>query len=225
MAQRLTSRSKIKPDPKPRKPPKAAKPKKTKPTRVAPQVLADAVGGNLTDATIKEKLTGAVALKKDLDSANSAYRNHIKACKAVGLFPADVAWYLNAKTREPEDIDIETKRRNRIARVMRLPIGVQLGFWDTGRDKGKSVASLVENDKITETKAETTATETRKRSTNESLEKSMTAGETAGREGFDRKGNPHPEGSPEYLKWDYGWMAGDAERRSIEFNKAGTAAA
>src|SRR5262249_54978257 len=45
---------------------------------------------------------------------------------------------------DPGDIDAETRRRNRLARLMALPIGTQLGLFDDGM----TVATAVDADKL-----------------------------------------------------------------------------
>lgn len=225
MAERLTSRSKVKKPAAPKASKKAAK-KKAAP-RVAPQVIADAIGGNVTDSAIRDGLREAVKLHEAMKSAGSAYANHKKKLKEIGIYPDDVSWFLGARQREPDDIDAETRRRNRIARIMRLPIGTQLGLFDDGGKgvKGRTVATVVENDSgVAAATADQAATK-RRIATNESMEKAMQAGEVAGREGHERDGNPHDSDSPEGIKWDYGWQAGDKQRREKAFEDAKPAGA
>lgn len=212
MAQRLTSRSKI-------KAPKASKPKKEKKqkaARVSPQQLSDAIGSNVTDSAIKSHLVTASSLKADVDSAMGAFRAQVKKCKEIGLDPADVSWYLSTKKREPEDVDAETRRRNRIAQVMRLPLGTQLGLFNDGKGKPQTVATRIEND---EGVKERTVAATR-RTSMEALDKAQEQGKIAGDMDLTRGGNPHEEGSPEFIRWDYGWQEGAKARRDAQFEES-----
>lgn len=211
MAVRLTSRSKVKAP----KPAKEKKAKKKAAARVSPQVLSDAIGGNVPDSAIRSHLTMASSLKADIEKATGAYRAHIKACKAIGIWPEDVSWFLSTKKREPEDIDAETKRRNRIAQLMKLRIGTQLGLFESGSKK-QTVATAIENDEGVAERGVAAATETKKRSTQESMEKAMDAGSIAGKEGHERDGNPFTDGSPEFIKWDYGWQEGNKARMTAD---------
>lgn len=118
------------------KAPKARKPPKEK--KQTPAKAAEA-RSNLTDDTLRELLYGAVALDKDVQillkevaTARSAYSNHKKKAKKLGLDPDDVSWYVAQCKREPEDIDRETRRRNHIAVATGLPITAQLGLFDDG---------------------------------------------------------------------------------------------
>lgn len=85
MAERLTSRSKVKAAKKPKKD------AKKKAARVAPQVISDAVGGNLPDGTIKSFFRESSALLKVAKSAQGEYRAHVKKGKELGLDPADIS--------------------------------------------------------------------------------------------------------------------------------------
>lgn len=218
MAKTVT-RSKVKAT----KAPKPKDAKKQKPQRVSAQVLSDAIGGNVSDSAIRDGLKEAVELQDAMKSASSAFANHKKRLKELGLYPDDVSWYLSARKREPDDIDAETRRRNRIARLMKLPLGGQLGLFDDAGGKGvkgKSVATVVENDRGVAEKNDAIVEGRKRMATTESLEKAMQAGETAGRNGFERDGNPHSGDSPEGIKWDYGWQAGAKARADKEFEGA-----
>lgn len=127
------------------KTPKAPKEKKQTPAKQAE------ARSNLTDDTTRELLYAAVALDKDvqiiaaeLATARSAYSNHKKKAKKLGLEPDDVSWYVNQCKRDPEDIDRETRRRNHIARATGLPITAQLGLFDDGT----TVATVIEEDRL-----------------------------------------------------------------------------
>lgn len=105
---------------------------------------------NVTDETIKEFCDRALAAKIELEKAEEEakskrgiYRQVLKDAKKAGVDQDAIAWWLAARKREPDDIDRETRNRNRIARLMGLPIGTQLGLWDDG----ESVATKAENDR------------------------------------------------------------------------------
>lgn len=53
-------------------------------------------------------------------------------------------------------------------------------------------------------------------STNESIARAAADGLDAGKAARDRTGNPHLEGSPEYLAWDANWLAGQRQNLSAE---------
>ena len=98
------------------------------------------MGGNVTDETVAEFGNKALAAKleaeKKRDEAktlDSQFRSVLKSAKAAGVDPDAVRWWLKARKMEPEDLDREILWQNRLARVMRLPIGTQLGVdFETG---------------------------------------------------------------------------------------------
>ncbi len=96
---------------------------------------------NVTDDAIREHIQICAHLRSALDEASGTYRAALKAAKKDGIEPADIVWYLGAKQREVDDIDNETRRRNRIAKLMGLPLGSQLGLFEGGG----SVATATED--------------------------------------------------------------------------------
>jgi hypothetical protein len=106
-----------------------------------------ASGSNVTDDTIREFYSRALAAMTDLEvanqeraRANSVYRGVLKAAKKAGIDPADIIWRLSQRNRTTDEIDLETKRRNRLAMLTNLPLGTQLGMFDDGT----TVATAIE---------------------------------------------------------------------------------
>lgn len=144
---------------------------------------------NMTADQIAEKqkaiLENAVLLEKEMDALKVQVKSisakigvNKKDFKKAGGEKSDYDWYLLARRREPEDIDNETRRRNRIAKFMNLPIGTQLGLLDDG----DSVASAIEK----------------------SADKPKFEDDSGYQAAFDGKmaeDNPHEDGSPAFLRW------------------------
>lgn len=154
--------------------------------------------GNVSDETIQEKLGIVLAARVKLNSAQGEYRAAVKACRAVGLEPADVTWYVASRARDVRDIDAATRRRTRLAAVMGLPIGSQLGLFDDG----ETAATKAEHEQIA------------KNNTSLSTEKSIAAAREAGRRhGLEGKSrvDTYADGSPEQLAYDAAWTAAQAE--------------
>lgn len=89
--------------------------------------------GNVTDETIADAIRDVTEHKGALETAQGSYRSALKRAKGMGIDPAFITWYLRQKKRDVSEIDRETAARNRIARIMGLPIGTQLGMFDDGR--------------------------------------------------------------------------------------------
>lgn len=151
---------------------------------------------NMTADQIAEKQKGilenAVLLEKEMDALKVQVKSisakigvNKKDFKKAGGEKSDYDWYLEARRREPEDIDNETRRRNRIAKFMNLPIGTQLGLLDDG----DSVASAIEK----------------------SADKPKFEDDSGYRAAFDGKSdfdNPFEDGSPAFLKWSADFQRG-----------------
>ncbi len=110
------------------------------------------MGGNVTDETIEEfgnkALTAKLEAEKKRDEAktlDSMYRGVLKEAKKAGVDPDAIIWWLKARKRESEDLDREILWQNRIAKVMGLPIGTQLGV---DFETGETIASTVDKAQI-----------------------------------------------------------------------------
>lgn len=163
---------------------------------------AQATLSNVTDETIRLHTDAIVAADRDVRLAREKLKARKEAAKEAGVTLTDVAWFLRAKDRDVRDIDAETRRRNRLAKIMNMPLGTQLGLWDDG----KTVASKIEDDKIPTAKKIPTLAE---------LRAARDAGAVAGRAG--RNDNPHGDGSPLSLSWEEGRRAATIERAAEVF--------
>lgn len=160
---------------------------------------------NVTDETIRLHTDAIVAADRDVRLAREKLKAKKEAAKEAGVTLSDVTWFMRAKDRDVRDIDAETRRRNRLAKIMNLPLGTQLGLFEDG----KSVASKIEDDKIAATAARA------KIPTLADLQAARDAGDRAGREG--KSDNPHPEGSPLALNWEEGRRAATIARAQEAF--------
>ncbi len=104
--------------------------------------------GNVTDETIAEfgnkALTAKLEAEKKRDEAKSLdgqFRAVLKSAKDAGVDPDAVRWWIKARKQEPEDLDREIMWQNRMAKVMGLPIGTQLGV---DFETGETIASTVD---------------------------------------------------------------------------------
>lgn len=104
--------------------------------------------GNVTDETIAEygnkALTAKLEAEKKRDEAKSLdgqFRAVLKSAKDAGVDPDAIRWWLKARKQEPEDLDREIMWQNRMATVMGLPIGTQLGV---DFETGETIASTVD---------------------------------------------------------------------------------
>lgn len=167
---------------------------------------AAARGSNVTDETIRDFCVRARVAhteldrtRKEMQSTNGVYRQILKDAKKAGVAGEDIIWYIAAVERDPAEIDAETKRRNRLAQVMGLPIGTQLGMFDDGT----TVATAVDQAKLPKVKNGGAPVE----------EAGLTPemGYVAGKAGKPAADNPHPEGSPSHDLWASGWTRGQAE--------------
>lgn len=120
-------------------------------------VAANPTGGNVSAETIKDFTLRCKAklmefekareeVKKaqaEASKAQGSYRAELKAAGAAGVDSDAIIWYLRTSKRDIEDVDRETRARNKIAEIMGLPIGSQLGLFPDG----ESVATKVDNAK------------------------------------------------------------------------------
>lgn len=179
-------------------PKKAKTPKKEKP--LTPAKVAEG-RSNLTDDTLRDLLGEANLLDADIKLAaeelrerSGRFRAHMKLCKQNGLRPTNVRWWLDTKRREIEDVNTEIVERNRIARVMELPIGKQLGLFDDG----VTVATAIDEDKIQQMPVppgEVTDT----------LAVAYHLGHEAGMAGKTYAACKYTEGAPHYDEWMKAW--------------------
>ncbi len=164
---------------------------------------AEDVKNNVTEATIIDLVAEAMAEKKEIDrltaersSANGRLRGVYKKAKKAGLLNGEIQWYVNNQHRDPEDITREFAGINRIAKIMELPVGTQLGLFQDG----ETVAG-----KVDKKKADTASSYIAK------LQAAEDAGYRAGRGGKAKDTNPHNLDSPPFVRWNVGWGRGQAE--------------
>ena len=168
-----------------------------------------APGSNVTDATIAKHIAKATRLyevaqgkKAEYDSANNAYRASLKDAKAEGV--EELAWLMKARKLEPDDIDRQTRMRNRLARVAKLPIGTQLGIFD------EAPGAAGGNGKPVERKTVAGAVDSM-----ELLDQTYQAGKVAA--GLDKHKNPHP---PEAGEVRDAWQRGHDDMLAAQAQQA-----
>lgn len=138
-------------------------------------------GTNVPDETILRHVHACMAIKGRLETLQGEYRAALKLAKTDGVSSRAISWYLAARKRDPENIDMETRERNRIARLMALPIGTQLGFLDGQH----SIADDIMEEAVD----------------------AQAQGRLAHSRGVSREANPHmPIDSKDYVDWDFGWF-------------------
>lgn len=162
---------------------------------------------NLTLETIRDFCIRARVKKTALDdargvqqAANAEYRNELKEAKKAGIMPDDIVWWLANVNRDPAEIDAETKRRNRVAKAMGLPIGTQLGLWEDEDGTKTTVASAVDQ-------AQLAGNGNGQQGGGFTEE----VGFDAGKAGKPATANPHPKGDPSHDLWHSGWTRGQAD--------------
>lgn len=139
------------------------------------------------DARRKELLEHLIANDNDLSAAAAKVKGVMGSRKALlkdlqkfDVSRDDALWYLSSRKRDVEEIDRETRARNRIAKLMQLPIGAQLGMFDDG----DSVAKVIDSADPEQ------------------------MGYDAALAGKTSDDNPHDDGSPAFLKWNVGFNRG-----------------
>lgn len=167
-----------------------------------------------SDDALKSQLKEVRRLKLALNeisdkmrTANGAYRSAIKTAVSCGkhldLGAKDITRLMDLMDREPDDIDRETTRMNRLAILMALPIGSQLGLWADDGDKPISVASAIESGK----------------ETGEDFD-SYEADEQAGYKAFGEKStlddNPHETDAKRHHAWERGFNKAEADYAALE---------
>lgn len=148
------------------------------------------------DATIRKHCLRAAELRTAVDKSQGEYRAALKAAKSDGVDPGVITWYLRTKKRELQEVDFETRQRNRVAIVMKLPIGVQLGLFDNG----KTVASIVDGEAI----ATNGKAAKKTRSSAKTIAAAKLAGSKAGSAGENME-HDFEDGSPEALAFESAW--------------------
>lgn len=169
-----------------------------------------------SDEALESQLREVRELRLDKDDkakaasgANARYRTAIKlAIKiggAMGLTGDDVVWLMNAQDRTPEEIDAETVRRNKLATLMKLPIGTQLGMFEGG----VSVATRIEDTKMATADPTMAGTE----------QEAHIGGRKSYDLGMDEADNPYKPDDPR----NAAWLAGRNERKGEVAKDAGEA--
>lgn len=154
-----------------------------------------------SDEALQSQLREILALKKDKDEkatahsgANARYRSAIKVAKKIGaglgLTTEDIVWSVQAIEREPDEIDAETRRRNKLAQLMALPIGTQLGMFEDGT----SVATRVEDAKMATGDPTMEGTE----------QEARIGGRKSYDLGMEEKDNPYPADDARHAAWNEG---------------------
>jgi hypothetical protein len=199
MARKLTAKTEIQPSE--RKPKRGRK----KATKGATNGSAPTPGTNTPDEILRNYLSDAVAadveLKKATDEA-AVYRVKVNAARGkyrkvhreasdAGCDTAGIRWYVENRGRSPEEIDAETRSRNRVARLMGLPIGTQLGMFHDG----ETIASKVDGDILAEG------------------HDAQAEGRTAGEAGRAADTNPYDRNSRNGIRWMQGWDDAQFELR------------
>lgn len=161
---------------------------------------------NVTDETIRQHVAKCLTAHGEMQTARDelsqktgAYRAKLKDAKKAGVDPDTITWYIAARRREPADIDRETRDRNRMARIMGLPIGTQLGLDFTGKGEVVTVATQVDQKKLEEVAAG-------ERQPGDAYNEGL----IAGRDGKPLSSNPYPLESDAFDQFEKGWGDGTA---------------
>lgn len=155
---------------------------------------------NVTDETIREHCEKCATAFGEMQTARDevsirtgAYRSRLKEAGKAGVPKEAITWWLAARRREPGDIDRETRDRNRIARIMALPIGTQLGLFDDGG----TVAGAVDQEQLAAADGKPAGD-------------AYIDGKLAGGDGKPLSTNPYPAESQAADEWERGWGDGTA---------------
>jgi ribosome modulation factor len=170
-------------------------------TPPAAKAKGAAPSSNVSDATIIEFTNKAIKAHSEFEEkrgeakkAQASYRAVLKDAKKAGVDQDSIVWLINARKREPEDIDRETRNRNRIAKLMALPIGTQLGLLDDG----STVATAVDNEKQAAPVADVAG-------------QAYSDGYEAGRVAKPHSDCPHAEETPLHTRWMDGWAKAQSD--------------
>ena len=198
MARKLKAGMEASEDPKPKK-------------RGRPKNAAPPPSSNVTDATIAEFCNKALTAHGEFETARDemkqkqgAYRAVLKDARKAGVETDSITWWIAARKREPGDIDRETRSRNRVAKLMNLPIGTQLGLFDDG----KTVATTIED-------------EQRESGVEKLPDDAYNEGLLAGKDGKPITVNPYPLESAAFDQFEKGWGAGQYANIQAMSNGAG----
>lgn len=111
---------------------------------------------NVSDETIREFCNKAAVAFGEFEKSNTEtkrlqgiYREVLKSAKKQGVDQTAITWWLQNKKREPDEIDRETRNRNRVAKLMGMPIGTQLGLFEDAPPAGTTVATAVDQQQLT----------------------------------------------------------------------------
>lgn len=155
------------------------------------------------------------AIQGSLRNKAGQMKKLVAECASVeGVSQASIRWALSNRKRDPQEIDNETRERTRAARFFNIKIGTQLGLFDTGEGKGRSVGDQVERDENASRGG------TGKAASKASIEAAKKQGASDGKlgKGFNCK---HPDGSPEYLGYA-GAYRSEQEALAAKLGKGGT---
>lgn len=167
---------------------------------------------NVTDETVREFCDKAALAHGEFETAvgemkqkQGVYRAVLKDAKKAGVDNDAIAWWLQARKREPGDIDRETRARNRVAQLMNLPIGTQLGLFEDGR----TVATTIEDEQ-----RDAAADDSKAR------DDAYFDGLEAGKAGKPLSAGGYAEGTKAYDEFERGWGEAQAAR-AMEMGKGG----
>lgn len=161
-----------------------------------------ALSSNVSDETIREFCDKAAVAFGEFETARDemkqkqgVYRSVLKDAKQAGVDQGAIAWWLGARKREPDEIDRETRARNRVAQLMNLPIGTQLGLFEDGR----TVATTIEDAQVVGDNGR-------------AADADYFDGLEAGRAGKPLSVCKHPEETPGHDEFLRGWKEAQAAR-------------
>lgn len=176
----------------------AKKKGRAKAAPLLPGSANDEVMKEFYDKALKAKQNAEKAVKDaepykaDIKTMEGVFRAVLKDAKKHGVDPDLLRWRLEQRNRSIEEIDRETRARNRIARLTNLPVGTQLGFDDIEQ---KSVATAIED-----------------ANRPDSDEAAHQAGYDAGTAGKGITTNPYPLDSSAFDAFEKGWGKQQSER-------------
>jgi ribosome modulation factor len=147
---------------------------------------------NVPDATLRKHLRECHRRKTEIERVTGEYRSAVKAAKADGIDPADVAWYVRTRKRDSADIDAELRRRARIAAALELDILLQAALFpdEAARTSARPAPSGGRRFPAGSRKA---------------LTQAAAQGHAAGDSGASKEACPYPGGTPEAVKWLASW--------------------